>query len=98
MGKRTRRLETGAVIARYPARDGDDTIVAAISLPGSLWERVTGWVGEMMMDDRDGSALPLDIRIGLFLDLQTQIWASESRLRDASGDPFDSDLDDDVPF
>lgn len=93
-----RAPDTGTIIGRTPTVDGEN-IAVAVTLSAAVWERVTSWVGEMITDDRDSSPLSLDLRISLFLDLQTKIWEIESEPKDSRPlPPFDSDIDEDVPF
>lgn len=87
--------ETGTIIARRDEDDGDELIAAAVVLPASVWERVTEAFDDVNhWPFRDRSGVPLGERIAEFLDLKTQIWASESK-PPSFVDDFD---DDEVPF
>ena len=85
--------QTGAILGRFADPKGGDDIAAVIRLPASLWDEMTNFICEMYGDPPDG--LPLETRVGEFLELQAQEWGwacGQGGLVAANDD------DDDAPF
>lgn len=88
---------TGTTIARGTDLFGNDLVTAAVTMTAEAWDKLTaGYIGYYRWASGRTSApdMTLEERMEIFLQHEVLVWEADQ----PCAGPFDTDLDDDVPF